>query len=99
MLNLGSLVLGLGAWGFALSSMAAPRAAVSHRRSVFSFCFCTVSLLFQLLEIGRRVSLGDYAGIEDTIRAVLLASAVLTAVTILLNLAAYGRSRKEKDQT
>ena len=48
----------------------------------------------QLFEISRRVNLGDYAAIEDTIRAVIIASIVLVVVTIILNIVALVKSKK-----
>ena len=47
------------------------------------------------MELSRRVSLGDYAAIADTIQAVLLACTVLAAVTLILNLISYTKSRKK----
>ena len=94
MLNLGSLILGIGAWSLAVLAIFAQSLPVSRKRSLVSGCLCAVCLLLQILEIRRRVSLGDYAGIADTIQAVSLASAVLTAGTLLLNLGAYRKSKK-----
>lgn len=93
MLNIGSLALGIGAWLFAGMAIATPKAAVSHKNTLLSFSLCTISLLLQLCEINRRVLLADYAAIEDTIRAVVIAAAVLVAVTILLNLIALLKSK------
>ena len=95
MLNLGSLVLGIGAWILAVFSLTAPTAPIAHKRSVYSFGFCVISLLFQIMEVRRRVSLGDYAAIADTIPAVLLASTVLATVTFILNLLSYTKSKKK----
>ena len=51
--------------------------------------------MVELFEISRRVNLGDYAAIEDTIRAVIIASIVLVVVTIVLNIVAYIKARKK----
>ena len=95
MLNIGSLILGIGAWVFAGFAIVAPMASASRKHTVVSFGSCVIALLLQLLEINRRVVLGDYAAIEDTIGAILLASIVLIAVTILLNLWALLRTKDQ----
>ena len=87
MLNIISLVLGIGAWGVAAAAISKP--AKSHISTVLSFALCAISLVVELFEISRRVNLGDYAAIEDTIRAVIIASIVLVVVTIILNIVAY----------
>ena len=95
MLNIGSLALGTLSWILAALALTASNGANAHRNTIFSFGFCTSSLALQLCEIGRRVRLGDFAAVEDTIRAVLSASLVLVAVTFLLNLIALVRSRRK----
>lgn len=95
MLNLGSLILGVGAWLFAVRAIAAPKARISHRNTVASFSLCTVSLVFQLWELTRRVGLRDYAAVEDTISAILTASAALVVVTMVLNLAAFVKAKNK----
>ena len=95
MLNIGSLVLGVGSWLFAGLAMTTPEAFTSHRNTFVSFSLCAFSLVLQLFEINRRVILDDYAAIEDTIRAVLIASVVLVSVTILLNLIALLKVRSK----
>jgi len=62
-----SLVLGVGAW--VVATIAIAKSARSHISKVLSFSLCAVSLVTELFEISRRVNLGDYAAIEDTIRA------------------------------
>lgn len=94
LLNAGSLMFGLGAWILACSAIAEPYAAKSHRRTFFSFGACAISLVFQIFEIGNRVSAGDYAAIEDTIRAVIIASVVLTVGTVALNAVAIAKVKK-----
>ena len=93
MLNIISLVLGIGAWGVAAAAISKP--AKSHISTVLSFALCAISLVVELFEISRRVNLGDYAAIEDTIRAVIIASIVLVVVTIVLNIVAYIKARKK----
>ncbi|MBR6556036.1 MAG: hypothetical protein IKT60_01260 [Clostridia bacterium] len=92
MLNIISLVLGIGAWVIATIAIAKP--TCSHKSSILSFALCAFSLVVQLFEISRRVNLGDYAAIEDTIRAVIIASVILCVMTIILNVIAFVKSKK-----
>ena len=93
MLNIGSLVLGVCAWVFAGLAIWAPKACSSHRNTLVSFSLCAAALVLQLVEINRRVLLADYAAIADTIRAVVIASVVLVAVTVILNLVAVAKAK------
>ena len=93
MLNIGSLILGACALLFAGMAITTPKAFTSHRNTLASFSLCAISLVFQLFEINRWVLLGDYASIEDTIRAVLIASVALVSVTIILNLVAIVKAK------
>ena len=95
MLNIGSLILGIGAWLFAGLAIATSRAVTSHRNTIVSFSMSVVSLVLQLFEINRRVILGDYAAIEDTIRAILIASVVLVCITIILNFVALKKAKNK----
>ena len=94
-LNIGSLVLGVGSWFFAILSITTPKAIKAHRNTVSSFFFCVLSLVFQLFEVSNRANIGDYAAIEDTIRAVLIASVVLITVTVALNAVALVKAEKK----
>lgn len=93
LLSIGSLALGAASWIFGILAITASRPERAHGNTVASFCFCAVSLFFQLYEIGNRAGIGDYAAIEDTIRAVLLASWVLITVTAGLNFAALVKAK------
>lgn len=95
MLNIGSLILGVCAWLFAGLAIATHKASVSHKNTMMSFSLCVISLVFQLFEINRRVLHADYAAIEDTIRAILIASVALVSVTIILNLVALVKSKNK----
>ena len=94
MLNIGSLVFGACAWLFAGFAIAT-KSFTSHRNTLVSFSLCAISLVFQLFEINRRVLLSDYAAIEDTIRAVLIASAALVIITVILNLIAIVKAKRK----
>ena len=93
MLHIGSLVLGVCAWLFGIFAITTAKAAASHRNTFISGSLCAVSVVFQLFEINRRVLLGDYAAIEDTIRGVLFASVTLVSITIILNLVAAAKAK------
>lgn len=92
MLNIISLILGIGAWAVAAIAIAKP--TYSHKNTIVSFALCMFSLISEFFEISRRVNLGDYAAIEDTIRAVIIASIVLVVLTIILNIVALVKSKK-----
>lgn len=95
MLNIGSLILGVCAWLFGGLAIGTPNAFSSHRNTFASISFCAISLVLQFFEINRRVILGDYAAIEDTIRAVLIASIALVSITIILNLFAVIKAKSK----
>ena len=95
MLYIGSLILGACAWLFAGLAIATSKAYTSHRNTLVSFGLCAISLVFQLFEINRRGFLGDYAAIEDTIRAVLIASVALVSITMILNLVALAKAKNK----
>ena len=95
MLNIASLISGACAWLFSGLAIAAPKSSASSRNSFISVSLCAVSLLFQLGEIYRRAHLNDYAGIEDTIRAIVIASCVLVSITIILNLIAVVKTKNK----
>ena len=86
---------GACAWLFAGLAIATPKAYTSHRNTLVSFGLCAISRVFQLFEINRRVFLGDYAAIEDTIRAVLIASVALVSITMILNLVALAKAKNK----
>lgn len=95
MLNIGSLILGVSAWIFGGFAIAAPKASTSYRNTFASISFCAISLVLQFFEINRRVILGDYAAIEDTIRAILIASIALVSITIILNIFAVIKAKNK----
>lgn len=95
MLIWGSLILGACAWLFAGLAVTAPKTFTSHRNTLASFSLCAISLVLQLFEINRRVLLGDYAAIEDTICAVLIASVILVSITIILNFIALVKAKNK----
>lgn len=96
MLNIGSFLLGICAWLFAGLAISSPKAVASYRNTSISFGLCVISLALQMFEINRRVLLGDYTAIEDTIQAVLAAAVVLILVTIALNLLALLKVKKKE---
>ena len=93
-LNIGSIALGIGAWGLACLAIVSKKATLSRCLSVASFSVCLISLVFQLLELRNRVNVRDFSAIEDTIGAVIFAAIILVTVTIILNVAALCRAKK-----
>ena len=89
-----SLILGISAW--VLGGFAILRPQWAYRLSVSSFTLCIASVLFQLIDIKNRVNTGDFAGVADTIHAVLLGACVLIVITLLLNTIALVRAEKKQ---
>jgi len=85
MYHIASLVLGIGAWAFGVLAIKAPGISKAYKRSGLSFSLCAVSVLLQLMEISRRVSIGDLSAVMDTIGAIVLAASLLIGVTVILN--------------
>lgn len=85
MFHIISLIAGIIAWIFGCWALTSKGRRKAHSLSVFSFSACAISLVSQLLEIGRRVFISDFAAIEDTIRAVIIAAVVLVVITVALN--------------
>ncbi len=94
-LNIGSLALGTASIVLAVAAIAVSSAKNTYKCSSFSFVLCISSLLFQIFEIYNRVIKGDFSAIEDTIRAVALASVVLVVVTLILNMIALKRAKRK----
>ena len=87
LLNVSSLLLGLAAWGFAI-------AALRRRKiSLTSFALCLLALVLQFAELTHRAQIGDVSAILDTVQAVTMAAAVLSAGTLFFNTLAYLRSK------
>lgn len=89
--NIGSLLLGIGAWVLACYAINSKNPYTLSKFSIASFSSCACSLLLQLLEISNRVSTGDFSAIEDRIRAVIIAASVLVVITITLNILAFAK--------
>ena len=84
--NLGSLILGLAAWGL-------PFLAIG-KKDRFSICClgsfgcCILSLMLQLFEVKNRVNLEDWSALMDTVHAVVLAAVGMVVVMVVCNLIA-----------
>lgn len=90
LLNIASLLLGLGAW-------ALPIAAILRRRSPLcsgSFLLCALSLLCQILYTNHLVIIRGWSAIEDTHGAVTFAAVVLVGGAVLLNLLSLWKARR-----
>ena len=92
MLNIGSLILGLAAWG--LPFLAVKRKDRFGLCCLGSFGCCILSLLLQLFEVKTRVDLADWSALIDTMHAVVLAAVVLVAVMVACNLFALLRAAR-----
>lgn len=83
--NLGSLVLGCAALLTACISVIVRSDHRAARLSAGSFCLTALSLLLQIAEISHRVRGNDFSAVDDTIGAVLFASAALFVLTAAIN--------------
>lgn len=86
LLNLASLLLGLGAW-------ALPMIAILRKRNAglstgISFGLCSLSLLLQICYTQHLVNIGDWSALQDTHYAVQFAACALLIGTAVLNLIA-----------
>ena len=75
----GSIVLGVFAW---LMGIWAIR-KYKPWKMTFSYLFCALALLLPLFEVKNRALGGDFAAIEDTIRAVVFAGIVMLVVVVI----------------
>ena len=87
LLNVSSLLLGLAAWGFGIAALR------RGKISLTSFALCLLALVLQFAELTHRAQIGDVSAILDTVQAVTMAAAVLSAGTLFLNTLAYLRSK------
>lgn len=98
MYNIGSIMLGLFAWGFGFSAMKRKNNNAVNNLSAISFSMCILSLLFQFFEIKSRADIKDFAAIDDTIGGIVFAAVTLTVITILLNTAALVKNKTLRGQ-
>ena len=96
--NIGSVVLGVVACVLACLATSRKQVHSLHRYCVGSFTFCGLSLLLQFFEIGNRVNSGDFAAIDDTIRAVIIAVTVLVGITVALNIVALAKGHETEKE-
>ena len=82
-LNLSSLILGLAAWGLGVMAL------IRRRVSLMSFGCCLLALILQFAELTHRTAIGDISAILDTVLAITLAAATLSAGTVSLNALAH----------
>ena len=90
--NILSILLGLAAWAVPVWILLGRTLPGGGKVLISGFC-CSAALLCRLLEIARRVQLGDYAAIADTIGGILTDSVVLVSVTVIVNLAAVAKAK------
>ena len=88
--SIGSILLGLAAWGIPYFSRRKIKHFGGWSKAVFlSFCCCLAALFLQFLEIRYRVESRDVAGLMDTIGAIVAAAAVLIVGTFCMNGVVY----------
>lgn len=88
--SIGSILLGLAAWGIPYAARGKVRNFGGLSKYVFlSFCCCVAALFLQFLEIRYRVQIRDFAGLMDTIGAIVVAAVVLIMGTFGMNGVVY----------
>lgn len=104
LLNLGSLVLGLIAWILPVFNLSRRDKAGRRGRaalSAASFVACAAALCMQLFYADHLVRIEDWSALADTSHAAAWVSAVLLAVTVILNAVPlalnHGKNRKTDD--
>lgn len=94
--NVGSLVLGIAAWGFPLQYLIfGKKKNYSGVQMLLSMGFCSGALFLQLLGIHHRVYLSDWTALMDTIEAVVWAAAALLGGSVILNGLAHMARRED----
>lgn len=98
--NVGSLVLGLIAWGIPIAVICSKK---KKRKSsaplISSFAACAGAVLLQLLEIEHRIFVEDWSALMDTIHAIVWATVIVWIVTIGLNSIVYLVQKEETSGT
>ena len=88
MCNVGSILLGLGAWAIPLTQLARVGKLGGGWDHIGSFSLALLSLVLQFFEIKVRVDDGDWSALMDTVPALCGVVVLFCAVTLLLNVAA-----------
>ena len=96
MCNVGSILLGLGAWAIPLAQLACVRKDGGWDH-VASFSLAMLSLTLQFFELKVRVNDSDWSALMDTVPALCMVVVLFGAVTALLNVAA-ARYRKHRSK-
>lgn len=86
-----SLITGGLAWLLAGVGIAVKNRGLRVAFIIFSFLFCGATGVCLLLEVAGRIRVGDFAGVEDTLRAILIEAVAVFAGTVLLNAVALKR--------
>ena len=75
------------AWGVPILAIVFHRKwRVSLAVPFLSFICCCVSLTFTVFSLGNRVSVSDWAGLQDVMGATQVLAVVVVVVTVILNL-------------
>jgi len=92
LLNLGSLVFGLIAWGLPIMTFGIKDQARSNRIFLFSllsFVACIIALYMQILYNDHLIRIEDFSALLDITIGVRLLSGVLIITTIILNILSF----------
>lgn len=94
LLNLGSLILGIMAWGIPVVFLVRKTTLVNSPVWVvfFSLSSAIVSLFFQIIYTNHLVDIGDWSALLDTQGGVVFAASVLLSITAALNVLVIHKS-------
>lgn len=99
LLNLGSLLLGLTAWGLplkAFKNLGHHKKTDCSRTLFLSLGACILALFFQVLYQGHLVKIQDWSALLDTYQALAWISGLLVLVTLVLNFGVLKVAREER---
>lgn len=100
-LNIGSLILGLIAWGMSIIDMMQYKNRNFKRTGTFSIVSlsaCAASLCMQIFYIDYLVKIEDWTALMDTSYAVARVSFIILMITLILNgislALGYGKNKR-----
>ena len=92
-MNFASFIFGLGAWILPAVNLVQRNKSRQKNRVIYSaasFCACAVSVCMQIFYMDQLVKAEDWPALTDISGAVSVVAIILVAVTVILNVTAYG---------
>lgn len=98
LIPVGSLVSGLAAWSIPVWKLTFAKSREVAGAVTASTGFGFLAVLIQFFDVARRAEAGDWSGILDTIRGLILVVAFFSAVTLALNGLLAVKEAQKKDK-